>query len=182
MSISTAPIIADDLLEDTWKLYQQAFDSLRYRAAARHVMYASEFDAVMADPRITKYLAHDAQGVLQGAGSMTSDLLALPFLSPEYFAHRWPERYQAGQIYYIGFLAVHPDAYGAGIFGELVEHMTKEVADVDGLAVVDVCADNKDRLHLPRALNSLASTWAPQVQMSTLDTQSYIGYDFARTA
>jgi GNAT superfamily N-acetyltransferase len=182
MSVTTAPTIHDDLLEDAWKLYQQSFDSLRYRAAARHVMYASEFDAVMADARITKYLAHDDNGMLQGASTMTSDLTALPFLSPEYFAHRWPERYQAGQIFYIGFMAVHPDFIGSGIFGQLVERMTKEVADVDGLAVVDVCADNKDRLHLPRALNSLASTWAPQVQMSTLDTQYYIGYDFARTA
>jgi GNAT superfamily N-acetyltransferase len=180
MSVSAQQVIHGDLLEDAWKLYQLAFDPLRYRAAARHVMYADEFDAVMADVRITKYLAYGEDGSLQGASTMTADLSALPYLSPEYFAHRWPERYQAGQIFYIGFLGVHPDFHGSGILGQLVECMTKEVAAIDGLAVVDVCADNKDRLHLPRALNSLASTWAPQVQMSTLDTQTYIGYDFAR--
>jgi hypothetical protein len=107
--------------------------------------------------------------------------LAVPLVSPEYFAERWPERYRAGLIYYIGFLAVHPDSHGTGVFGDMVKTMTHEVAMVDGLAVLDVCAYNKDRLHLPRAINALAATWASHVQMSILDTQSYVSYDFART-
>jgi hypothetical protein len=111
---------------------------------------------------------------------MTAHLMAVPLVSPEYFASRWPARYQAGRIYYIGFLAVHPDSHGTGVFGEMVKVMTGQVADVDGLAVIDVCAFNKDRLHLPRAINSLAATWASHVKMAVLDTQSYISYDFAR--
>jgi hypothetical protein len=143
-------------------------------------MYAEEFDAVMADPRVEKFLAYGENGMLAGISTMTADLLAVPLVSPEYFAHRWPDRYSQGRIYYIGFLAVHPDSHGTGVFAEMVKTMTREVALVDGLAVIDVCTYNKDRLHLPRAINSLAATWASHVAMATLDAQSYVGYDFAR--
>ena len=46
--------------------------------------------------------------------------------------------------------------------------------------MIDVCTYNKDRLHLPRAIRWLASTWASSVEMSDLDAQTYVGYDFAR--
>lgn len=176
----TQQVVGGDLLEDAWKLYQQSFDPLRHLAVQRHVMYADEFDAVMADSRIEKFLAYDEDGALAGMSTMTADLLAVPLVSPEYFAHRWPDRFRAGRIYYIGFLAVHPDSHGTGVFAEMVKTMTREVALVDGLAVIDVCTYNKDRLHLPRAIASLSSTWASHVEMATLDAQSYIGYDFAR--
>ena len=180
-SISTQQVIDGDLLEDAWKLYLQSFDSLRHLAVARHVMYAAEFDAVMADTRVDKYLAFSEDGTLAGISTMTVDLLAVPLVSPEYFALRWPERYRDGRIYYIGFLAVHPDSHGTGVFGEMVKSMTREVSLADGLAVIDICTYNRDRLHLHRAINSLAATWASHVQMATLDAQSYISYDFART-
>ena len=180
MSISTQLVVDGDLLEDSWKLYLQSFDPLRHLAVQRHVMYADEFDAVMADARVEKFLAYGADGTLQGISTMTADLLAVPLVSPEYFAHRWPDRYRAGGIYYIGFLAVHPDSHGTGLFGEMVKVMTGAVALVDGLAIIDVCTYNKDRLHLPRAISALAATWASHVKMATLDAQSYVAYDFAR--
>lgn len=180
MSVVTQQVVEDELLEQSWKLYQISFDSLRSMAVQRHVMYADEFDAVMADARVTKYLVHNDRGELQGVSTMANNLLSMPLVSPEYFATRWPDRYEAGRVFYIGFLAVHPDSHGSGIFGELVKAMTGVVAKVDGIAVIDVCTYNKDRLHLPRAINWLASTWAPHVTMTALDAQTYIGYDFAR--
>jgi hypothetical protein len=144
-------------------------------------MYADEFDAVMADPRVDKYLAFGEDGSLQGLSTMTTDPLAVPLVSPEYFAHRWPDHFRAGRIYYIGFVGVHPDSHGSGVFGEMVKTMTQQIAVVDGLGVLDVCTYNQDRLHLPSAINSLAATWFPHVRMEILDAQTYISYDFART-
>ena len=179
-AVNTLQIVDGDLREQAWKLYLQSFDDLRYLAVQRHVMYGDEFDAVMADPRIDKFVVHGEDGSLQAISTMTSDLRSMPLISPEYFARRWPERYQAGLIYYIGFLAVHPDSHGTGIFGDLVRAMTEPVAMREGLAVIDVCTYNKERLHLPRAIRWLASTWAAHVDMADLDAQTYVGYDFAR--
>ena len=39
---------------------------------------------------------------------MTAHLRSMPLVSPEYFARRWPERYAAGLIFYIGFLGGAP--------------------------------------------------------------------------
>jgi ribosomal protein S18 acetylase RimI-like enzyme len=182
MSVSTQQVVSGDLLEDAWKLYQQSFDELRHLAVQRHVMYAEEFDAVMADARVDKYLIFNDERNLMGVGTITNEFESMTLVSPDYFEHRWPDRYQAGHVFYIGFVAVHPDAHGSGIFGELVKAMTEMVAKVDGVAVLDVCNHNKDRLHLPRAIHWLASTWSAHVQTVHLDAQSYIGYDFARSA
>jgi hypothetical protein len=178
--VEVRAVVDGDLRAQAWRLHSQSFDELRYLAVQRHVMYADEFDAVMADPQVEKYLLWGADGSLQGLSTMTNHLPAMPLVSPEYFARRWPERYQAGLIYYIGFLGVHPDSHGTGVFGDLVRAMTEPVSRVEGLAVIDVCTYNKDRLHLPRAIRWLASTWAPSVEMADLDAQTYVGYDFTR--
>jgi hypothetical protein len=181
MAVEVHPTVQGDLREQTWKLYRLSFDPLRSIAVQRHVMYEDEFDEVMADPRVSKFLERDDEGGLRGIATMTNHLPAMPLISPEYFADRWPERYAADRIFYIGFLGVHPHAHGTGSFGDLVKEMTGVVAKVDGLAVIDVCNHNKDRLHLPRAIRWLASTWAAHVDMTSLDSQTYVAYDFART-
>ncbi len=180
MVVEIRAVVDGELREQAWQLYSQAFDELRYLAVQRHVMYVEEFDAVMDDPQVQKFLIWGADGSLQGLSTMTNSLSSMPLVSPEYFARRWPERYQAGRIFYIGFLGVHPDSHGTGVFGDLVRAMTEPVSLVEGLAVIDVCTYNKDRLHLPRAIRWLASTWAPSVEMTDLDAQTYVGYDFTR--
>jgi hypothetical protein len=175
-------VVTGDMREQAWKLYSLAFEELRTLAVQRHVMYGEEFDAVMADPVVDKYLLWGDDGSLQALSTITNDLRSMPLVSPEYFAHRWPERYAAGRIFYVGFLGVHPDSHGTGVFGDLVRAMTEPVADLEGLAVIDVCSHNKDRLHLPRAIRWLASTWATSVEMTDLDAQTYVSYDFSRAS
>ena len=96
MSVATMHVVTDDLREQAWKLYREAFDPLRHTAVQRHVMYDDEFDAVMADARVDKYLIYDDEGTLQGLGTITNMIESMPLVSPEYFATRWPERFAAG--------------------------------------------------------------------------------------
>jgi hypothetical protein len=180
MPVEVTNVVQGELRERAWKLYLQAFDTLRETAVQRHVMYDDEFDAVMADPRVAKYMIYDADGFLQGLGTLTNHLRSMPLVSPEYFEARWPERSAEGRVYYIGFVGVHPSAHGSGIFAELVHAMTSVVAAVNGVAILDVCRHNLTKLHLPRMISILARTSAPHVDMVDLDAQTYIGYDFMR--
>jgi GNAT superfamily N-acetyltransferase len=180
MAVQVKDVVTGDLSEQAWKLYLQAFDPLRETAVQRHVMHDDEFDAVMADARVDKYLIFDGDGELRGLGTLTNHMRAMPLVSPEYFEARWPERSAAGGVYYIGFVAVHPDSHGSGIFSELVKAMTGVVCAVDGIAILDVCRHNLTKLHLPRMISILARSWAPEVEMVDLDAQTYIGYDFKR--
>ena len=182
MSVATMQVVTDDLREQAWKLYLDAFQPLRHIAIQRHLMYGDEFDAVMADTRVKKYLAFDSLGNLQGLSTLTNQMRAMPLVSPEYFEQRWPERSAAGSVFYIGFVGVHPSAHGTGIFVELVRELTAVVAQCDGIAVLDVCRHNDQMLQLPRAISRLVSSWAPHVEILDLDAQTYIGYNFERTA
>ena len=178
MSVQIAQMVDGDVLEKCWKLYNRSFDDLRVLAVQRHVMYGDEFEAVMADSRVDKYLLWGEDGELQGVGTMTNQLASMPLISPDYFAHRWPDRYAKGLVFYIGFVGVDPDSHGTGVFSEIVRAMTEPVAGVEGVAVLDVCSHNKNKLHLTRAIRWLASTWAQSVEMSDLDAQTYVAYDF----
>jgi len=180
MTVETLRVVTDDLLEQAWKLYLEAFDPLRQLAVQRHVMYGDEFDAVMADSRVEKYLVFDSNGGLDGLATLTNDVRSMPLVSPEWFNSRWPERSSQGRVFYIGFVGIHPHAQGSGVCAELVQAMTEVVARVDGIAVLDVCRYNKDTMQLPRLVAALSSTWASHVQMIDLDAQTYIGYDFKR--
>ncbi len=178
MSMQVMQVVHGDVLEKAWKLYSRSFDELRHLAVQRHVMYDDEFDAVMADSRVDKYLLWGDDGELRGVGTMTNQLESMTLISPDYFAHRWPERYAAGLVFYIGFVGVDPDSHGTGAFSEIVRAMTEPVAALEGVAILDVCSHNKNRLHLTRAIRWLASSWAPAVEMTDLDAQTYVAYDF----
>src|ERR1700753_3252601 len=99
-------ITDDDLHEAVWKLYEDSFAELRSLAVQRHLMYRSEFDEVMRDTRIGKYLALDDDGTVCRIATYTNDLEAVPLIAPEYFERHYPEQYAAQKIWYIGFVAV----------------------------------------------------------------------------
>ena len=90
----------------------------------RHVMYGAEFDVVMADSKVTSSwpsartvrcrAQHDDRRPAGGAAGLAG-VLRQPL------AGALPR----GRIYYIGFLAVHPDSHGTGVFGEMVKVMTE---------------------------------------------------------
>ena len=170
-------VLPDDRLDEAWALYEIAFNELRVAAAQRHVMHRREFDEVMSDPRVTKYVGYDGD-VMCSLGTRTTDLDAVPLVSPDYFAARYPEHYAAGTIYYIGFLAVLPDYHGLGVFIDLIRAMADEIAACGGVAAMDVCRVNNTNFKLPYAVLRLTRGYSPDVQAVVLDEQSYWAYEF----
>jgi hypothetical protein len=104
----------EELLQSLWELYSDAFKDLNSLAVQRHLMYRNEFDEVMRDQRVQKYLCLDDDGTLYGLSTYTNDLAAVPLIAPEYFERHWPDHYAARKIWYIGFVAVDPRV-GAGV-------------------------------------------------------------------
>jgi hypothetical protein len=180
MRIETVEAVVGDRLEEAWKVYLSAFEHLRHTAVQRHVLYAEEFDGLMADPRVLKYLAFDDEDRVTAIATFTNVLETMTLVSPEYFEHRWPEAYRDGKIWYIGFTAVHPHAHGTGAFAEIVSQMTKIVSKVDGVAVVDICRRNDEVFKFPTAIARLIRSHAPHMRDHNLDAQTYYAYDFAR--
>ena len=173
------PVLPPGVLEDAWQLYLAAFDCLRTRAVQRHVLYRDEFDAIMKDTRVIKYLGFDGP-VLSCFGTRTSDLDAVTLISPEYFQARYPRQFESHNIFYVLFFAIRPEYQSSGaLFGlmnVLVSHIPEE-----GILVIDIAAARKS-VHLQKAVQRIVRQQAPTARTVLLDEQTYYAYEFSPVA
>jgi hypothetical protein len=178
VTVKRVDVIGDDLLEQSWKLYSDAFAELADRAANRHLMYRSEFDAVMADERITKFLILDDAGLLAGIITWTAHLDAVPLIAPEYYARRWPQHFEQGRIFYILFFATAPEARKSRAFVEGFADLFSIAEPVDGLVALDVCTFNETVHHLPQnILNLLRRMSGDRSRAERSDAQVFWTFD-----
>src|SRR5688572_30709267 len=137
-----------ELLEEAWALYYTAFKDLNAMAVQRHLMYRAEFDDVMRDQRVQKYLCLDDTDSLCGLSTYTTDLDAVPLTSRAYFERRWPDLYAERRIWYCGFVGIHPKAQAGTAFGQLVEAMYRLAATQNGIISLDMCRFNDQKRHM----------------------------------
>jgi hypothetical protein len=171
-----------ELLESAWDLYEDAFRELNALAVQRHLMYRSEFDDVMRDTRVQKYLCVDDDSSLSGLATYTNDLRAVPLIAPEYFARRWPELYRQRKIWYCGFVAVTPGGRGNRSFAQLVEAMYTDAADHNGIIGLDLCQFNAERRNMSRVIRIMLDRLSGAVRAERMDQQSYWIYEFPSAA
>ena len=172
----------DELAEAAWQLYYAAFSELNTMAVQRHLMYRHEFDEVMNDARVQKYLCVDDAGTLCGLSTYTNDLDAVPLIAPQYFERHWPEHYAGKRIWYIGFVAVHPKAQGRHMFKQLVEQLYVTAATQNGLVGIDICSYNDEVLHFSHIFRSMVERLTANMRFQRIDQQSYWLYDFSAEA
>jgi len=179
--------VPEEQAEVVWGLYNDAFKELRATAVQRHVMIREEFDQVMADQRVDKYLAvldatagSAGSAQLGGLATLTNELEAMPLISPDYFRHRWPQLFEENRIWYIGFVAVHPRFRGTGLFDQVVGELYRSVLGKgpNAVAALDVCGRNEE-YRLPQAIHRiLVSMRLSKVRSDRMDAQAYWCYDF----
>ena len=182
VDLVTRTTLEGELLEGAWATYQVAFDRLRVLAVQRHLMTRAEFDDVCADRRVMKYLGLDDEGRVCAFGTFTNQLSAMPLVSEEYFAHRWPQLHAAGKIWYIGCVGVHPDYRSSGVFARMVSQMCAVVERTGGVASIDICRHNEQDLALPRLITRLVDTVSDGTKVHRLDEQTYWAYEFPEPA
>ena len=168
---------------ELWGLYQRAFDDLRVLAVQRHIMVRDEFDAVMADERVDKYVVTDADGTVTALATMTNELTAVPLISPEYFAHRWPKLYDQQRVWYVSFVAVDPVHQARGVMQRIIDEMCAAVDETaGGVICLDVCEYRETSQRLPTAIEGQANRARPGITRVRLDAQVYWGYEFPTPA
>jgi hypothetical protein len=175
MDVEITKVVAAERLEEAWALYADAFEELRAVAVQRHLMRRAEFDDVMADDRVSKYLAYD-DDLLVGLATVTNDLDAMPLISPDYFARRWPDHYAQRRIWYLGFIAIRPDQRGGAVRALLVDRLWQPVRANSGVAALDICARN-GALGLPSAIKRSLELLSPDVVTTRLDEQVYWAWE-----
>jgi hypothetical protein len=160
-------------LDQAWEAYSVAFDELRAATVERNVMYRHEFDAVMMDKRVEKHYAIDpAKDTVVALATFTNTLESLSWLSPEYFAARWPDEFARRQIWYLGFFAIHPDYRHSGIFEAVISQMWKPIQESGGVAALDICGVNIS-LGLAGAITRTLKDLTPTMKTEEIDVQTY---------
>jgi hypothetical protein len=179
MNIKVVDRVHEDLIEDAWTLYYEAFKDLNALAVQRHQMYRHEFDEVMSDERVQKYLAiDDIDGELRGLSTYTNDLDAMPLISPQYFQRRWPKHYAEKRVWYCGFVAGQDDGRAAMAFGELVEAMYLVAAAQNGIIGLDFCRHNDEARRMSRVVRLMLHRLSGDVRAERMDEQQFWLYEF----
>lgn len=169
-------VVDGELRERAWDAYTDSFEELRTAAMQRHVMTRTEFDAVMADDRVTVYLARRPDGVVAGIATVTTHLEAMPLVSPEFFAARWPDHYEGGRCWYVGFVGVRPREQGGGAFQLIVGSVAAAFGCTGGVLVLDVPRRNMADFDVPRAVKRIADAVLTEVDYEMVDAQAYWAY------
>jgi hypothetical protein len=73
---------------------------------------------------------------------VAEELSAVPWVSPDYFAARFPLEYSEGRLFYFGALLTAPHARRAGNAKRLLAALSEHVAAVDGIAAFDCAGVN----------------------------------------
>ncbi|MFP3712392.1 hypothetical protein [Puerhibacterium sp. TATVAM-FAB25] len=169
--------VSGDVAEGFWKLYLEAFEPLRTRAAARHVLHRDEFDAEMADPRVLKLLARDEHGEPVGLTTLATDLDAVPWVSPEFFAARYPEHAARKAIWYVGFTLAHPGRRATRTFMDMLDVLIAYLGEHQVVCAYDVSRFNDDSLRFADNLRRRAEI-TQNITAETVDQQTYYATTF----
>lgn len=158
--------------ERFWRIYLETFTPMAVVAVARQVLHREEFVEEMADPRVMKYVARDATGEVVGLTTLTRDLETVPWISPQYFAARYPEHTARDTVFYLGFTLVTPEQRRSKVFQAMIEEVIGHVRDARGVCGWDVCAYNEQVLGFSTMITSLLNSHAA-CTVEAIDTQLY---------
>jgi len=170
-------VVAAELVQVFHGLYEAAFGPLRTRSMARQVLTAAEFAEQMANGDVVKYVAWTPEGEPVGMAALTNRLSTVPWISPEYFAARYPEQWARGAVWYFSFVLAHPDLRHLKFIDQLVEVGVNALVEQDAVCAYDMCAYNDDLLGLgQRAAEVFERTAGARSRRA--DAQYYYEVDF----
>lgn len=177
VEITLEATIADAEIELFHDLYEQAFGPLRAQAAARQVLHRNEFRAEMTDTRVDKIVARTPAGKPIGLTTLTRHLDTVPWISPEYFATRFPQHAERNAIYYAGFTLVTPTARHGVAFHAMISTVVQILAADGGVVGWDICSYNNSQFSFADALRSAIGEQA-NVEVAIEDSQTYYAARF----
>ncbi|WP_019930612.1 hypothetical protein [Nocardia sp. BMG111209] len=169
--------IPDAEIDAFHRLYETAFGPLRTRAIARQVLYRNEFHEEMTDPRVQKHVARTTGGTPVGLSTLTRHLETVPWISPDYFAARFPLHAARGAIYYAGFTLVDPTARQGTAFHAMITSIVRILAAERAVVGWDICSYNNSRFSFADALRAALDEQA-DADVAVEDAQTYYAARF----
>ncbi len=156
---------------ELWDLYHDAFEPLQELALLNHLYPRADFEALLADPAITKLVARaDSRPV--GLAMITNELAAVPQISPPFLRRRYPDEAERNAVFFGIMILVADSRRRSSVFARLIAGMAQITADANGVVVFDICRHNVDGIELDRQIGSF-TRWFPGSTFDQIDEQQY---------
>lgn len=172
VTITVATAVDEDTATRYYALYRDTFSELATRAVARQVLHEEEFREEMRDDRVMKYLAWDTRGTLVGMSTLTRDLRTVPWISPDYFAHHYPEHTARDAVFYLGFTLVDRRRRRAQVFGAMITTIVELLVAERAVCGYDLCSFNDHTVGLGPSIERLLHRNAG-LELRQVDVQTY---------
>lgn len=156
-------------------VYRMSMEPLEELAPGRQSLTDEEFRDEMAQPSVTRYVGWEDDEPVALCW-MGNDLNHVPWISPPYFAKKFPELYEAGLIFYISGVVVRPEARGKHWSATLFERMITDVARVGGMSAFDCSRYVIDVIGLDKIIESTGEKLI-RAKRHDLDAQLYLAYE-----
>ncbi|WP_309648101.1 hypothetical protein [Nocardioides sp.] len=179
-TVTIEETVDEQTAQDYFGLYRETFGELATRAVARQVLHESEFMEEMRDPRVHKYVARLDDQIV-GISTLTSDLETVPWISPDYFAHHYPEHTARRAVFYLGFTLVRAEHRRSRVFQAMIERVVELLVAERAVCAWDICAFNDDSLGFGAAIEHFLHSQA-EVTVEKIDRQTYYAGTFAGPA
>ncbi|MDN4161538.1 hypothetical protein [Nocardioides abyssi] len=178
LAITVERELDDATIADYWDLYRATFAELEVRAMARHLLHEHEFVEEMKDERVMKYVARNADGEVVGLSTLTRDLVTVPWISPGWWAHHYPEHTARDAVYYLGFTLVRHDQRQTNVMWSMISTIVEMLVEERAVCGYDYCLYNDQVLGLGPGTEALLHRIA-DVEVVAADTQTYYRALFA---
>ena len=96
----------------------------------------------------------------------------MPWISPAYFAHHYPDHTARDAVYYLGFILVDQEHRQAHLCFDIVYDIARMLADKEAMCAYDLCAFNKEVLGLADSVEALIGSTI-KADFAVMDTQTY---------
>lgn len=160
-----------------YELYVQTFGDLTVKAVARQLLHEHEFMEEMLDARVEKFLARNEAGEPVAMATLTRDLETVPWISPDYFAHHYPEQSSRKAVFYLGFILVETQYRRSHLFIDLLTKVSEMVIEERGVCAWDICSHNNQAFGLADAIEGICNRMAT-FDVGPVDTQTYYAAAF----
>ena len=96
----------------------------------------------------------------------------MPWVSPEYFEHNYPDEWRRHAVFYVGVTLVRPDMRRDRVWAMMATRVAQRVAAARGVLGYDICGHNDQKRSLGRTTARLLPTVA-DFQVGAVDVQTY---------
>lgn len=175
MRITIESTVSEDTLREFLPVYRDAFRPLDVLAAGRQSFHDDEFLEILGDRSVLKFLAWDHDDRPCALSFIATDLHLIPWVSAAYFAHRFPEPYARGAVYYCGTILVRPSHQRGPWAGRILDAMVAKVVGDRAIIAFDCCGYNTDVIRVPELVAAAARRQCV-LDAFEIDVQRYYAY------